>query len=136
MPATTELLDRDRFAALMGARLVRADAGRLVVEMEVRPDHRDRAGRLASGVLFSLADCAMSLISNQDRPEVAVATHLTRSGSGRESRTLRVEIEPVSGEGDRATTWRGLVMADGSPIAGFTGTTLAVGGHEPSAQAV
>jgi uncharacterized protein (TIGR00369 family) len=112
----------------MGARLVRADAGFLVVEMEVRPDHYDHAGRLASGVLFSLADCAMSLISNQARTEVAVATHLTRSGSGGEARTLRAEIAPVSIEGDRATTWRALVTADGSTIAAFTGTTLAVGG--------
>ena len=116
----------------MGARLVRADAGRLVVEMAVRPDHRDRAGRLASGVLFSLADCAMSLISNQDRPEVAVATHLTRCGNGGDARTLRAEITPVLGEGERATTWQAVVMADGSPIAAFTGTTLAVGGPDPS----
>lgn len=136
MPSTAELLDRDRFAALMGARLILADAGRLVVEMEVRPDHRDRAGRLASGVLFSLADCAMSLMSNQNRPEVAVATHLTRSGNGGEAGTLRAEIAPVSGEGDRATTWRAVVMADGSPIAAFTGTTLAVGGPEPADQGV
>ena len=125
-------MDRDRFAALLGARLVGADAGRLVVEMAVRPHHRDRAGRLASGVLFSLADCAMSLMSNQDRPEVAVATHMTRSGNGREARTLRAEIAPVFDEGDRATTWQAVVMADGSPIASFTGTTLAVGGPEPS----
>ncbi|HJR92793.1 MAG TPA: hypothetical protein VJ938_10165 [Acidimicrobiia bacterium] len=121
-----ELLGRDGFAALMGVRLVDADEGALAVEIDVTPNHMDGAGRVASGVLFSLADCAMSLISNRDRAEVAVATHLTRSGGAEDAAVLRAEISAMSPGGSRATTWHTVVLADDAPVATFTGTTLAV----------
>jgi acyl-coenzyme A thioesterase PaaI-like protein len=123
-----ELLEKDGFARRLGARLIEASEGSLVIEMDLGADHFDRLGQVASGVIFSLADCAMSLISNQGRAEVAVATHLTRSGPGTGAKALRVGIAAAS-EGDgRATTWHAAVLADGAPVATFTGTTLAVGG--------
>ncbi|MGH8912528.1 MAG: PaaI family thioesterase [Acidimicrobiia bacterium] len=124
-----DLLESDRFAAaLMGVRLVEAAEDRLVVEMDLGPGHFDRSGSVAAGVLFSLADCAMSLMSNRNRQAVAVATHLTRFGDGSGATSLRAEAVVGSPGIGRATTWQASVSADGARIAAFTGTTLAVGG--------
>lgn len=123
-----ELLENDRFATRMGVRLVEVGERRLIVEMDLGPAHLDRVGRVASGVLFSLADCAMSLVSNQAHRAVAVATHLTRFGDGLGGATLRTEASAASSRDGRATTWQAVVSADGTPIALFVGTTLAVGG--------
>lgn len=122
-----ELLARDRFAVRMGVRLVETEPGRVVVEMDVGADHLENGGRIASGTLFSLADCAMSLISNAETTALAVATHLTRSGDGGGARVLRADIRPALPGGDRETTWRATLTADDVEVASFTGTTLRVG---------
>lgn len=122
-----ELLARDRFAARMGVRLVEAESDRVVVEMDVGADHLEDGGRIASGTLFSLADCAMSLISNAETTALAVATHLTRSGDAGGARVLRADIRPALPAGDRETTWRATLTADDVEVASFTGTTLRVG---------
>lgn len=121
-----ELLGKDRFATRLGVRLVEAGDVRLVVEMDVHPRHLDRLERVASGVLFSLADCAMSLISNQGRRAVAVATHLTCFGAGPAPATLRAEAVALSPLSGRATTWQVSVMGNGARLTSFVGTTLAV----------
>lgn len=123
----TELLVRDRFAAALGARLVEAGPDRVVLELEVAEHHRDTGGAVATGALFSLADCAMSLISNAETTALAVATHLTRSGDAGGARVLRADIRPALPAGDRETTWRATLTADGVEVASFTGTTLRVG---------
>lgn len=124
----TELLQADPFAQGLGVRLVDVDVDRVTIAADVTPHHADASGRLSTGVLFALADCALSLISNADRSAVAVATHLTRvaeipSGVA----VLTASIEPVSDPGARAVTYRAMVTAEGALVAQFTGTTLAVG---------
>lgn len=121
-----ELLARDRFAARMGVRLVEAEPERMVVEMDVGADHLEDGGRIASGILFSLADCAMSLISNAETTALAVATHLTRRSDAGGARVLRADVRPALPAGDRETTWRATLTADGVEVASFTGTTLRV----------
>jgi acyl-coenzyme A thioesterase PaaI-like protein len=97
------------------------------VEMDVGADHLEDGGRVATGTLFSLADCAMSLISNAETTALAVATHLTRSGDAGAASVLRADIRPALPGGDRETTWRATLTADGVEVASFTGTTLRVG---------
>lgn len=120
-----ELLEKDRFAvAALGARLVEAMPDLVVVEMDVAPHHLDESGRVSSGALFSLADCAMSLISNADAAAVAVATHFTRSGEGVTVRNLRAAARPELPVGRGSTTWMVSVVGDGEILATFTGTTF------------
>lgn len=122
-----DLLQRDRFAAAMGARLVEAGPDRVVVELDVADHHREADGGIATGALFSLADCAMSLISNADGTALAVAAHFTRRGRGETARVVRADIRPLLPPGEREVTWSAQVTADGEPVASFTGTTLRVG---------
>lgn len=123
-----DLLAADSFATGLGVRLVEAERDRVVVEMDVEDHHRDASGRLASGVVFSLADCALSFISNAERSAVAVATHLVRRADGRDIDLLTAVIEPVGDGGSgRAVTHRAIVSAGDTVVAVFTGTTLAVG---------
>jgi acyl-CoA thioesterase len=122
-----ELLARDRFAAAMGVRLVEAGPDRVVVEMDIADHHREADGGVATGALFSLADCAMSLISNADGTAVAVATHFTRRERGEAARVVRADIRPVLPSGEREVTWSAVVTADEERVGSFTGTTFRVG---------
>jgi acyl-coenzyme A thioesterase PaaI-like protein len=125
-----DLLDRDRFAALLGARLVEGEEGRVVVEVALAPWHRDASGRVSAGVLFALADCAMSLLSNSERTAVAVATHLVTAGEG-EGEVLRAELAERLDGGGRATTWEARITRGEAVVASFTGTTLALNPQRP-----
>lgn len=118
-----ELLDADRFAAALGVRLVGAEPEWVVVEMDVAPHHRDSSGAVSSGALFSLADCAMSLISNAEGTAVAVATHFTRSPRTVETASVRAVARPELPVGD-VTSWEVVLEAGEGVVASFTGTTL------------
>lgn len=123
------MLERDGFARLMGVRLMEASAERVLVEMDVDPAlHLDSSGRVSAGVLFSLADCAMSLISNAETTAVAIATHFVGADHGESVDFLTADIRPRLPVGGRSTTWEATLAADGEALAVFTGTTLAVGG--------
>ena len=119
------LLERDRFAARLGARLTHVSARAVALEMDLADHHLDSSGRPAAGVIFSLADCAMSLVSNRAATAVAVATHLAYQGGGAGARRLHAEVSAVSGRGPQRA-WHATITADGHPIAAFTGTTLDV----------
>ncbi|HEX2153316.1 MAG TPA: PaaI family thioesterase [Acidimicrobiia bacterium] len=125
-----ELLDSDRFAvSRLGARLVEASPDRIVVEMTVAPHHLDESARVSAGALFSLADCAMSLLSNAETTAVAVATHFTMREGPAAGATVRAVAEPELPGRARATTWFVVVTSEDTPVASFTGTTLRVNDH-------
>lgn len=120
------LLDADAYASFLGVRLVDAEPDRVRVELVVEERHLDRSGRVAPEVLFSLADCAMSLISNADATAVAVAAHLVPGADPEVGEPLVAEARPLVAAGDR-NTWRVTVEGrSGRRVAVFTGTTLRV----------
>lgn len=119
-----ELLERDRYATLLGAELLEASADRVVVGIDVHAHHLDEAGTVSSGVLFSLADCVMSLISNREKTAVAVATHFLRAGDANPGQRLTATGVPETPASGRAETWLVTVEADDEVVASFTGTTL------------
>lgn len=123
MDAAT-LLARDRFAAALGARLVVDEPDRVVVEMTVSETHLDESGRVSTGALFALADCAMSLISNAGVTAVAVATHFVRHGTAAVGQVVAAEARPALGSDTSERTWDIPVTAGGACIARFVGTTL------------
>jgi uncharacterized protein (TIGR00369 family) len=120
-----ELLAADGFAAHLGIRLVSTEPDEVVVALEVTDDLTDHTGRLPAGVVFGLADCAMSLISNTQVRSVAVATHLVRRGVAAGKRLVARAVPAV--EAGDTTTWRIEVRAGEQVVGTFTGTTLAVG---------
>lgn len=69
-----ELYTSDALAHRMGVRLVAVDERSVTLEMEVRAEQIGWHGRCHGGVLFTLADIAMSYIGNRF-PETAFATH-------------------------------------------------------------
>lgn len=126
MSNAADLLSADTFASELGARLVSVGGANVDVELDVDERHLDGAGRIAGGVLFSLADCAMSLVSNADGDAVAIATHFAQLHSRCQEgiERLAVSIRAGFSGGDGAVTWMGVVTGDGKPVASFTGTTL------------
>lgn len=125
MPNVADLLASDPYAASLGIRLVSAAPDEVVVEMEATDELFGPDGRLSEGAIFSLADCAMSLISNAEVTNVAVAAHLTRHGEAAPGDTLRATARPRARDGD-TTTWEISVDGPGGTVGVFTGTTLAV----------
>lgn len=125
VPDVADLLAADAYAQDLGIRLVSAAPDEVVVEMEVSGDLCDARGRLTDGAVFSLADCAMSLISNAEQTNVAVTVHLTRHGDAAPGDTLRARAVP-SAQADATTTWHIEVHGPAGLVGVFTGTTLAV----------
>src|SRR5512141_1031470 len=67
------LLDRDRFAAQAGIRLVEVGDGTARATMEVTPSHLNGVDVVQGGALFTLADFAFAAACNShDRVAVAI----------------------------------------------------------------
>lgn len=119
-----ELLEKDRFAAALGAELVEAGRDRVVVRVDLERRHLDASGRVSAGAMFSLADCVMSLISNAAHTSVAVATHFVLGRTVERAHRLEAIGRPGLPRAARPATWLVTVEADGQEVATFTGTTL------------
>jgi acyl-CoA thioesterase len=123
------MLDGDRISHAFGIELVEAAAGRAVLTMTIRDDMLNGFGTCHGGVLFTLADTALSCACNS-RDERSVAHHcsviylrpgksgerLTATASER-SKVGRVGIYDVSVTDSR-----------GAAIAEFLGHARAIGG--------
>ena len=67
-----EMLGNDPTAAWLGAQLVSTDPVR--VAMTVRDEHTNFYGTTHGGVVFTLADVGMSLVSNAETTSLAIET--------------------------------------------------------------
>jgi acyl-CoA thioesterase len=117
--------DTDGYAAALGVRLVSDDPKRVVVELPVTASHLNFHESTHGGVLFSLADCAFSLISNAAGPlAVAIDTHLVISASSGVGNTLQAEATEVR-RGRQLATYQVRVTRDDGKLCGlFTGTVF------------
>lgn len=123
-PSARDLLAADPFAARLGVAVVEEAPHSLVVEMTVRPEHLDATGRVPDGLVFSLADCAMSLMSNAAGRAVAITTHLARTGECAPGDNLRARVV-LGAKDDIRATWKVEVTTGRETVVGtFTGTTL------------
>ncbi len=109
-----ELLAEDPYARSLGVRLVEVTDDAITVAMVVGEVHHNFVGSTHGGVLFSLADVALSLAGNVPGPAVAIDTHLaitaassagdellataTEVTRGRTLSTYRVEIRRARDE--------------------------------------
>jgi acyl-CoA thioesterase len=117
------MLAADPYARSLGVELVAVSDDKIVVEMTVGEDHVNFLGVGHGGMVFSLADCAFSLASNNagDRA-VAIDTHLVLTAATRPGDRLRASVTETS-RGRTLGTYRvDVTRDDGRTAALFTGT--------------
>ncbi len=117
------LLEADNYARHLGIQLVSVADDEIVVAMEVTADMLNFLSVGHGGAVFSLADCAFSLASNNagDRA-VAIDTHLVLTAGASEGDRLTASISETS-RGRTLGTYRAEVRrGDGRTAALFTGT--------------
>lgn len=122
--ASSKMIQRvrnDRFAKMIGARLVEAAPGRAVAELELKEDHLNGVDRVQGGVIFTLADYAFAAASNAEGfPTVGVNVNISyfRAPRGPVIRAVAREIQA----GKRICGYQVDVLdADGSLVASFAG---------------
>jgi acyl-CoA thioesterase len=117
------MLNGDPFAQSLGVTLASVADDEIVVELEIGHRHLNFLRLGHGGVVFSLADCAFSLVANAagDRA-VAIDTHLVLTAPAREGDRLRARaIEATRGR--TLGTYRvDVTRDDGRTVALFTGT--------------
>lgn len=118
-----ELFARDRYAARLGMRLVDDDPSHVVVAMPLTAEHENFYDVTHGGALFSVADCALSLISNAagDRA-VAIDAHLVLTAASRHGDVLTAVAEPATRGRTLATYRITISRGDGRVCGVFTGT--------------
>jgi len=111
----------DRFARLVGIRLVEAAPGRAVAELELKEEHLNGVDRVQGGVVFTLADYAFAAASNAEGfPTVGVNVNISyfRAPKGPVIRAVAREIQA----GKRICGYQVDVLdADDSMVASFAG---------------
>lgn len=117
------LLAADAYARGLGIELLDVTDQEIVVAMEVAESHTNFLGVGHGGVVFSLADCAFSLASNNaGEAALAIDTHLVLSAASRPGDRLEARVREMS-RGRRLGTYRAEVTRDdGRTVALFTGT--------------
>ena len=127
-----ELLAADPYAQRLRVRLVEVTDDSVTVAMLIGEGHHNFVGSTHGGVLFSLADVALSLAGNVPGPAVAIDTHLAitaASAAGDELVATATEIT----RGRTLSTYRVEVRrtSDDRICGTFTGTNYILPPQEP-----
>ena len=119
------LLGSDQYASGLGIGLVEVGEQTITLDMPVTTSMTNFHGGLHGGVLFSLADCALSLYSNSyGESAVAIDTHMVFSAAVQPGERLSAIAEEVS-RGRSLATYRVVVHRGDGRVAGhFTGTVF------------
>lgn len=131
-----ELAAADPYAELLGARLAVDDPERLKVELEVGSRHTNFMGLAHGGVVYSLADIALSLVSNAEVEAVALDTHLVLAASARAGDRLTATACPATRSRSVATYRITVERHDGRVVGIFTGTVFHRGRYPTSGGAL
>jgi acyl-CoA thioesterase len=117
------LLERDRYAALLGISLAEVTEDTVTVTMPLTDDHENFYDVAHGGAVFSVADCAFSLASNAHGDKaVAVDTHLAITAASSAGDTLTATAEEMT-RGRTLATYRVTVTRGDDRVCGlFTGT--------------
>jgi acyl-CoA thioesterase len=131
MDAVLAFFQHDRFARLAGISLVEVSPGYSRVTMTVTPEHKNGAGTVHGGALFTLADFAFAVASNSHGTLALAATaHISflravtegvltaearEIASGRKLGTYTVEIKDDQGE--LVALFSGTAYRKGTPLA-------------------
>jgi acyl-CoA thioesterase len=123
------LMARDRFAGLIGAKLVEVREGYARARMRLRPDHLNGVAVVQGGAIFTLADFAFAAASNS-HGNVAVALDVSitfaraatkgvlTAEAVEESLTRRTSVCNVrvtNGDGELVALFRGTAFRKDAP---------------------
>lgn len=112
--------ENDRYAKHSGIRLVEAEPGRAVVEMEVQEFHLNSVGVVHGGALFTLADFAFAVASNS-HGQMSLAVNITMNFiKATTGGTLRAVCEQMA-DGKLASYQATVTDEGGEVIATFQG---------------
>lgn len=127
-----ELLAADPYARSLGVTLVEVTDDAVTVAMVVGEGHHNFAGSTHGGVLFSLADVALSLAGNVPGPAVAIDTHLAITAASTAGDELIATATEVT-RGRTLATYRVEVRrkSDDRTCGIFTGTNYILPPQEP-----
>jgi len=118
-----ELLAGDSYAGSLGVEIVQVEPDEIVVALDVTEEHANFLGIGHGGMVFSLADCALSLASNtQFETAMAVDAHIALTAPSRPGDRLTARIVEVSASKRLATYRVDVSRGDGLTVAAFTGT--------------
>lgn len=117
-----ELLADDAYARGLGIELAAVTDEAVVVALEVTEAHTNFLGLGHGGMVFSLADCALSLASNSAGESAAIDAHLVLMSASRVGDRLEASVWEES-RGRTLGTYRvNVTRDDGRAVALFTGT--------------
>ena len=133
-PHLREMFSCDPYAALLGAELINPDPVDLRVALRIEPRHTNFMGLVHGGAVYSLADIALSLISNARIPAVALDTHLVQAASAKAGDRLVATARPATRSRSVATYRITVEREDGRIVGLFTGTVFHKGAG-PAARA-
>jgi acyl-CoA thioesterase len=124
-PRVEERLAADRYAAMLGIRLIEVGDSQLTVGMVVGDDHANFHGATHGGAVFSLADCAFSLYANAyEQGASAIDTHMVFTAGTKPGEELTATATEVH-RGRTLATYRVLVHRRDNRVVGhFTGTVF------------
>jgi acyl-CoA thioesterase len=118
-----KLLADDAYAKGLGIELVEVTEDELAVAMNLTEAHANFLGGGHGAVVFSLADCALSLASNSaGESAVAIDTHLVLTAGSRPGDRLEARIRESSRGRTLGTYQAEVTRGDGRTVALFTGT--------------
>jgi len=117
------LAARDPFVNACGIRCVDAGPGHATVALEVAAAHINFNGACHGGVIFTLADTAFGLASNSHGMiAVGIDAHITYHVAAQLGDRLTATATEVSRTRKIAVYRIDVTRADGTLVAGFTGT--------------
>ena len=117
-----ETFRNDRFATRNGACIEELSEGRCVCSMDITDDHRNALGGIMGGAIFTLADFAFAVASNNDHsPTVALDVNIHFLSASKGDRLTAIAEKVKSG---RTTSIFEVKVTDdnGKEVALFLGT--------------
>ena len=118
-----DLLERDGYASALGIRLDSVLPHLITLELDVEDRHTNFYDLGHGGMVFSLADCALSLASNTEfEKALAIDAHIALSAASRPGDRLVATVSPAIASGKLATYRVDVARPDGQVVAVFTGT--------------
>ncbi len=124
LPHLREMATSDPYAVHLGAKLINTDPDRLKVVLEIQPRHTNFMGSVHGGAVYSLADIALSLISNAQVEAVALDTHLVQAASAQVGDLLTATARPATRSRSVATYQITVERGDGRVVGLLTGTVF------------
>lgn len=124
-------LAADEFIKYVGVDVVRNEAGEVVAQLRIEPQHLNGVGVAQGGAIFTLADYAFAMASNSDgRISVGLNTTITYVEPARLGDLLTARVEEISRKRTISNYAIRIVNQEDKTIASFTGVAYKIGETE------